>query len=96
MYFDTQKVSYTERMDTDKGHVYDFTGPCHSCKKPITVTVVGVELFKFNTVARSPMIQDALVSNTKEEREFLISGTCSSCFDKLFREGGLRAVHTQK
>lgn len=85
VYFDTQKVTYTERMDTDKGHVYDFTGPCFACKKPITVTVIGIELFKFNTSSPRTMIQEALVSNTNAEREFLISGTCSSCFDKLFK-----------
>jgi len=76
MYMDSMK--YTEKHEPE--HVYIFAGSCIFCGKKQKITVKGKELFRFR---RGEYIQNAL-SNNEDEREFLISGTCGSCFDNTF------------
>lgn len=75
--------TYTERQDPKKGHVYDFTGKCIMTGLPVTVTVVGSELFAYN---QGGYIQNTLISNTIGEREFLISGMSEVAFDEMFKD----------
>ena len=55
--------------------------PCRLCPevKEITVPVVG-----FLNWQAGKLIQEALPELSCDERELLISGTCGTCFDKLF------------
>lgn len=61
-------------------HQYEFTGPCSSCKQPQTVLVSASDLYAYRQGA---LIQNAL-SNNADEREFLMSGICSQCWNKMF------------
>lgn len=81
MYMDDGPVKYRETyLD---GHSYHFTVPCINCNEVHEIEVKGDELFYLR---RGAHIQDALRSNTNEERELLLSGTCGSCWDSLFPE----------
>jgi hypothetical protein len=40
----------------------------------------------YNNTTSGPLIQDALPDLTPGEREFLLTGCCESCFDRLFAE----------
>jgi hypothetical protein len=57
--------------------------PCAVCGKRSYVTVprVGFDLWMAGA-----HIQDACPELSVEDRELLISGTCSACFDTLFAE----------
>lgn len=52
-------------------HGYEFTGHCVITGLPVTVFVKSEELFAYR---RGKYIQDALISNTADEREFLMTG----------------------
>lgn len=65
------------------GHYYHFNGDCVICGQPQKVTVKGRELFKYR---QGELMQNALKSNTDEEREFLMSGICSQCWDQMAQE----------
>lgn len=69
--------SYTETHDP---HKYVFTGPCMSCKEEVSVVVDAKEMYNYRQGA---LMQDAL-SNSPDEREFLISGICPACWKKMF------------
>jgi hypothetical protein len=75
-YFDNF-CSYEEKINP---HRYIFKGPCIKCKKIIEVAVRGPELYRYR---QGDFIQDALKSNTPEEREFLMSGICGKCWDEI-------------
>ena len=62
---------------------YTFTGLCVVTKKPVSVTVVGKELFKYR---QGEYIQNALRSNTPDEREFLMTGMSKEGWDQTFGE----------
>lgn len=70
--------SYTETHDP---HTYVFTGECACCKSEQSVVIPGPELYAYRS---GQLIQDAMPSVSLDEREFLISGTCPACWDKLF------------
>jgi hypothetical protein len=55
---------------------------CRSCKKIKTLEVneEGFTAWK----NREKLIQDALPELDKDDRELLISGTCGTCFSKMF------------
>ncbi len=59
-----------------------FTGDCIQCKQHQTVIVQQPELHSYH---KGVPIQSAL-SNPIDEREFLISGICGTCYDNLFEE----------
>jgi len=60
---------------------YEFTGRCVVTGKPMTVFVKGEELYQWR---KGVLIQNALVSNTPDEREFLMSGTSPEGWALLF------------
>lgn len=62
-------------------HTYTFTGPCFVTGKPYSVTVPAEELFAYR---QGKYIQDAMPSVSKEDREFLISGTSPDGWRQLF------------
>jgi hypothetical protein len=73
---------YTERFEKGN-HVYGFTGPCVKCTKHVTVTVPGPGLYRYR---QGDHIQDAFPTLSPSDREFLMSGICSSCWDQMFKE----------
>ena len=57
---------------------------CHSCGQ---VFELSVDKQRFEAwEQKKGYIQDLLPELTDDQRELLISETCGSCFDKLFRE----------
>lgn len=57
------------------------TGPCYSCGQPQTVTVPIESLARFR---RGEFAQDVFPTLPAEQREFLISGICGTCWDEMF------------
>ena len=55
--------------------------PCRLCD---TVHDLTVNVEGFVSWQAGEFIQDALPELSCDERELLISGTCSTCFDELF------------
>lgn len=58
------------------------TGPCYVCGK--TGVVENVPAEGYDQWKRGAFIQDALPTLTAGDREQLLTGTHSECFDKLF------------
>lgn len=73
---------YCNCTEDDKGN-YIFSGACHVCKASISVTVPKQALLLCRDGA---LIQSAMPMLSRAQREFLISGYCESCFDKLAEE----------
>lgn len=69
LYLD-ERCTYRESYDNNE-HTYTFTGPCIVTGKPYSVTVKGSELF---ALRQGKHIQNALVSNSSSDREFLLTG----------------------
>ncbi len=57
---------------------------CSRCHRIVTFQVDSFSLSKW-MVGREP-IQNAMPELTADQREFLISGICGTCFDKMFGE----------
>lgn len=57
------------------------SGPCYSCGKKQSVQVDSVAFEKFKS---GRFVQDCFPSLPADEREFLISGICSTCWDDMF------------
>ena len=55
--------------------------PCRLCQE---TTDLEVNFQGFVNWKAGEFIQDALPELSADERELLISGTCSTCFDELF------------
>ena len=53
---------------------------CVECSMKQDIRVTGPELFKYNQGA---LIQSAFPNLTGDQREMLISGLCSICYDSL-------------
>lgn len=81
MYLDRMK--YTESHVPSEGHKYTFSGKCDLCGDKKSVSVKGPDLFKFR---QGEYIQSAFPYLTSGDREFLISGTCDKCWDKMWGE----------
>lgn len=64
-------------------HSYVFSGECIGCNEKHTVIVRGPDLFRFRQGA---FVQEAFPYLPAGDREFLISGTCEKCWDKMFPE----------
>lgn len=76
--------SYCSRLEEyAPTHTYTFRGKCLLCGESKQVTVDGKQLFRYR---QGEYIQDALTSNTKDEREFLMSGICPNCWGKATNE----------
>ena len=54
---------------------------CRSCSESISLMVNGQDVVDWQG---GKYIQDAMPYLSVDERELLISGTCGSCFDKMF------------
>lgn len=75
-------VKYKEDYEKT-GHTYTFSGPCMKCKKEQTVTVQGPDLYKYN---KGGYMQNCFPYLNPGQREWMISGICGDCYDKMFPE----------
>lgn len=71
---------------TEPTHVYVFSGPCISCKKKISVEVPASGIYAYRQGA---LIQRAFPQMSKDDREFLMSGLCGECWDKMWKSSEL-------
>lgn len=62
-------------------HAVNVTGPCHACNKEISVACSPADLEKWRN---GGYVQDCFPYLGPAEREFLISGICSKCWDEMF------------
>jgi hypothetical protein len=53
------------------------------CQIPRAVTIQAQELFNWQN---GQLIQNAMPNLDSTDREFLISGICGKCFDKMFED----------
>lgn len=83
MYYADQACKRIESHPTFGEHTYTFKGHCVICETLVKVDVLGKELFQYR---HGKAIQDALTSNTDDEREFLMTGICGKCFEILCDE----------
>ena len=67
----------------DGVHTYEYTGTCVECGKTKTVVVPAREMSKYEC---GFLMQDAMLSVSANDREFLLSGICGRCFDKMFSD----------
>lgn len=67
---------------TQDGRV-TISGPCYHCGQQISVSTKDGDLLDFRN---GKFAQDAFPYLSAGEREFLISGFCNECWDKLFSE----------
>jgi len=72
----------TPSTETPKGTTR-ITRTCLSCKKDISI---WVPLDGFRKWQHGELIQNAMPNVPAGDRELLISGFCSTCFDNLFGE----------
>jgi len=75
------RMKHRETFD-NKIHKYIFSGRCN-CGEQQEITVIGPDLFRYRQGAH---MQDAFPYLSSGDREFLMSGTCSKCWDKMFPE----------
>jgi len=67
--------------DNGKRQTLRFDGPCIYCQTPQSVRVDAEAAMKF---AAGAYAQDCFPELSAGEREFLISGICNECWDKMF------------
>lgn len=58
-----------------------FTGPCVDCLQPQSVEVDEAAAGRYQ---RGEFVQDCFPDLSASAREFLISGICGECWDKMF------------
>lgn len=69
--------------DNGNRQTLSFDGPCIYCKKAHHLKVDAEAAIKFRDGGYA---QNCFPELTPGEREFLISGICSDCWDKMFKE----------
>ena len=69
------------RVSGDRLSTVDLEVRCTQCGEEFKIEAPRAG---FNSWLHGELIQKALPELAKEERELLVSGTCSDCFDKLF------------
>ena len=63
---------------------YELSGQCIICGKNVTVgPITGESLIAWRN---GTFAQDAFPNLNLDQREFIISGICGKCFDKMFEE----------
>lgn len=67
--------------DDGKRQTMRFDGPCVECGKPQSVRVDAEAAIRFRD---GGFAQDCFPGLSADEREFLISGICGECWDKMF------------
>jgi len=75
MYLD--RFPYYETYDP---HAYTFRAECIWCGTPRPTTLPAEQLFQYRQGAH---VQDAFPEMSADDREFIISGVCPTCFDTL-------------
>lgn len=77
------KTGAIEYSESRSHSVFIRTTPCVVCGKQheFIVNRLGYENWQYGE-----LIQDALPELSDADREVLISGTCSDCFDKMWSE----------
>ncbi len=78
MFYADNYCSYTEDADP---HVYTFTGPCIRTREMQTVTIPASELYAYR---QGKLIQVAMPSVSKTDREFLVSGMSVKAWNQMF------------
>lgn len=78
MYLDRCKCSEILKED---GNYYIFDVPCVVCDEVSKIEVKGFDLFRYKQGA---LIQDAFNYKSSEEREYMLSGICSKCWDRMW------------
>lgn len=73
-------VQYTQPDDTQLAIV---RGPCYFCHEPQEVTVNADDLLRLRN---GEFIQHCFPYLPAAKREFLVSGICSTCWDKTFSD----------
>jgi hypothetical protein len=74
----------TELADPDTTrNTLQVSGPCISCRMPQTITVPAANLIKFG---EGDFAQNCFPELSADQREFLISGICGHCWDRMFPE----------
>jgi hypothetical protein len=72
----------TTESEVDDGIDYvTVAGPCYSCQRPVSVRVVASDYVEFES---GEFAQDCFPYLSAEQREFLISGICGTCWDEMF------------
>lgn len=66
-----------EPDDTQEMHIFHVTDP--NCE---TMFLLPVPVSEYQAWKDGMLIQDAMPSLTKDDRELLLSGTCPKCWDK--------------
>lgn len=74
-------VRHKYRGGTNMPRAALVTGQCHACDKEISVEVEPADLDRFR---EGGFAQDCFRYLSPAEREFLISGICSACWDEMF------------
>lgn len=74
-------IRYTVPGDTQPGCQVTVDGPCYQCRQPQAVTVPRDSLLRF---MNGEFAQDCFPTLPPEQREFLISGICGTCWDEMF------------
>jgi hypothetical protein len=64
-------------------HAYVFTGLCTVTRKEVSVTVPAKELYAYR---KGALIQDAMPSVSKDDREFLMSGISGEGWRQMFKD----------
>jgi hypothetical protein len=73
--------AYCTYVEVHDGYV--FSGPCYTTGKLHSVFVPSNELYAYRQGA---LIQDAMPSVSKEDREFLMSGISPEAWDAMFNQ----------
>lgn len=73
-------VQYTHLGGTELATV---SGPCYSCGQNQEVIVPADALRRFKA---GELAQNCFPLTPSDQREFLISGICSKCWDEMFAE----------
>lgn len=68
---------------TNPSELVKIGGPCSVCGTRILVTVTTKQLTDWQN---GELIQRVMPELSSGEREFLMSGTCDSCFNEMFKE----------
>jgi len=58
------------------------TGPCAACTKPVTVEFVNKE--ELQRYQDGELAQRSFTNMNLDDREFIITGVCKTCFDDMF------------
>lgn len=75
-HFDT--AQYTEQLNP---HRYTFHVPCLVCRTVGDIDIPAQELFEYR---QGKLIQHAMRSVSVDNREWLISGICPTCWNEMF------------